>query len=84
MQDKNLRRWVSEEEQWRNFSPRKRFRQYQTLLDYYIRAGGRLQPEKDSQSPFDFREYYKVGRGVPRPAKSGNHSVCGVGNTSHL
>jgi hypothetical protein len=83
MEDKNLRRWVSEEELWCKLSPRKRFRQYKTLLDYYIRAGGRLQPEKDSQSPFDFKEYYEVGREGLSSAKSQNRSPRRTGAVSH-
>jgi hypothetical protein len=62
MQNKNLRRWVSEEELWRRLSPRKRFRHYKILLDYYLRSGGSLHPEKDSQSPFNFKEYYEFGQ----------------------
>lgn len=62
MQNKRARRSVSEEELWRRLSPRKRFRYYGILLDYYIRAGGPLHPERDSQSPFDFKEYYVACR----------------------
>jgi hypothetical protein len=35
-----------------------RFNTYCKLFDFYIAAGGSLSPERDSQSPFDFNEYY--------------------------
>jgi hypothetical protein len=40
-------------------SATERFRIYSDLLDFYISAGGTLAPERDSQSPFNFDQYYR-------------------------
>jgi hypothetical protein len=44
---------------WLTLTPAQRFRQCGRLLEFYLAAGGSLAPEKDSQSPFDFPEYYE-------------------------
>ncbi|MBN2145178.1 MAG: hypothetical protein JW774_11190 [Candidatus Aureabacteria bacterium] len=56
---------LTEEESWLALSPAMRFKNYSVLLDYYLRAGGKLCPEKDSQSPFDFPEYYQAVSNKP-------------------
>jgi len=48
----------SESEAWADLSPEKRFMEYASLFTFYRLAGGALGPERDSQSPFDFEEYY--------------------------
>ena len=50
--------WETEEIGWARLTPQERFRQYISLLDYYCLSGGGFAPEHDSQSPFDFPEYY--------------------------
>jgi hypothetical protein len=49
----------SEEAAWYALTPQERFFQYTRLLEFYLKAGGSLAPQRDSQSPFDFPEYYE-------------------------
>jgi hypothetical protein len=51
----------TEEGAWAALSPRERFRQSCLLFKQYRQAGGSLTPAPDSQSPFDFPEYYHPG-----------------------
>ncbi len=50
----------TEEEDWQLLTPKQRFEQYCILYDFYIKSGGSIAPERDSQSPFDFPEYYSA------------------------
>jgi hypothetical protein len=50
--------YETEEQAWSALSPEERFRQFCGLLEFYLACGGSPVPERDSQSPFDFPEYY--------------------------
>jgi hypothetical protein len=46
---------IGESDEWRSWyslTPRKRWLETQKLWDFYYKAGGSLDPEPDSQSPF--------------------------------
>jgi hypothetical protein len=43
-------------EDWYSLTPQERWRETLRLWDYYLHIGGSLDPEPDSQSPFDFGE----------------------------
>lgn len=47
--------WKIEDEwlEWYRLTPEERWRENQRLWDFYLTAGGSLDPEPDSQSPFD-------------------------------
>ena len=45
-----------EQEDWANLSPQERYIESNKLWLSYITYGGSLDPECDSQSPFDFPE----------------------------
>jgi hypothetical protein len=66
----------SEEAAWYALTPQERFVQYTRLLEFYLKAGGTLAPERDSQSPFDFPEYYEqkppITGNSPPPATTGS------------
>ncbi|OGS33756.1 MAG: hypothetical protein A2293_14490 [Elusimicrobia bacterium RIFOXYB2_FULL_49_7] len=49
----------TEENAWIALTPVQRMETYFKLFEFYRAAGGSLAPERDSQSPFDFAEYYK-------------------------
>lgn len=51
-----------EERDWNDLTPEQRFEEYVRLFFFYREAGGSLAPERDSQSPFDFEEYYQAAR----------------------
>ena len=38
---------------WVRLTPQERWRESQILWDFYLKVGGSLDPEPDSQSPFD-------------------------------
>jgi hypothetical protein len=46
----------SEEEEWALLTPQERFEWTLRLWEHYLAIGGSLDPEPDSQSPFDFPE----------------------------
>ena len=48
--------WHIEEEllDWYKLTPLERWQESQKLWEYYLSIGGSLDPEPDSQSPFDF------------------------------
>ena len=39
---------------WYRLTPQERWRETQRLWQFYLSVGGSLDPEPDSQSPFDF------------------------------
>ncbi|MCI0639214.1 MAG: hypothetical protein L0Y72_25905 [Gemmataceae bacterium] len=41
---------------WYRLTPEERWRESEKLWDYFLRVGGSLDPEPDSQSPFYFAE----------------------------
>jgi hypothetical protein len=51
---------------WYRLTPLERWRESMRLWEYYLSVGGSLDPEPDSQSPFD--PDYKLG---PVPAYGG-------------
>ncbi len=46
----------TEESEWMRLTPLERFKWSRRLWEFYLLAGGSLDPEPDSQSPFDFPE----------------------------
>jgi hypothetical protein len=46
----------SEEDEWGRLTPQERFQWTLQLWEFFIASGGSLEPEPDSQSPFDFPE----------------------------
>ena len=62
---------LTEEQSWSRLTPRRRFEQYSVLMQHYLAAGGSLAPERDSQSPFDFPEYYAEATLAPTRAVRG-------------
>jgi len=48
--------WVESDEwlEWYRLDPVQRFKESEKLLEFYLIAGGSLDPEPDSQSPFYF------------------------------
>jgi len=58
--------YVSEEDEWMRLTPAERFAWTERLWEFFLLAGGSLDPEPDSQSPFDFPEYWR-----PKPLDGG-------------
>ena len=50
--------YISEAEAWADLTPQERFEEYASLFSFYRMAGGSLGPDHDSQSPFNFDEYF--------------------------
>jgi len=46
--------WDDEWDEWYRMTPLERWRESQKLWEFYLQVGGSLDPEPDSQSPFDF------------------------------
>jgi hypothetical protein len=49
----NVPFFEGEWEQWYRMTPQQRWRESQKLWDFFLAIGGSLDPEPDSQSPFD-------------------------------
>jgi hypothetical protein len=45
--------WGEEWDEWYRLTPQERWRESQKLWEFYLLMGGSLDPEPDSQSPFD-------------------------------
>lgn len=56
--------WIA----WMKLTPAQRFREQDRLWATYLALGGSLDPEPDSQSPFDFPE---LERAVPPDGRAG-------------
>ena len=59
---------MSEEDEWALMTPAQRWEETSKLWAVYLSWGGSLDPEPDSQSPFDFEE---LERAVPAHGRSG-------------
>ena len=46
--------WDDQWDEWYRMTPLERWAQTQKLWAFYLSMGGSLDPEPDSQSPFDF------------------------------
>jgi hypothetical protein len=46
--------WEDEWDEWYRMTPLERWRESEKLWEFYLRVGGSLDPEPDSQSPFYF------------------------------
>lgn len=55
-------RFIDEPDEWAAMTPQERWAQSTMLWEFYLSMGGSLDPEPDSQSPFDFEE---LQRAVP-------------------
>ena len=65
--------WLNEEQlEWARLTPEQRYRESCQLWSTYLALGGSLDPEPDSQSPFDFPE---LQRAVPGDGRSGVHFI---------
>jgi hypothetical protein len=66
--------WVIDEEwlDWYKLSPEQRWAETKKLWDFYLSLGGELDPEPDSQSPFD--THFAQGALTPH----GGTSMCDV------
>ena len=65
-------RFIDEPEEWATMTPQERWTESATLWQLYLDMGGSLDPEPDSQSPFDFDEFQ---RAVPPVRRPGLHLV---------
>lgn len=61
-----------EQEDWTKLKPEQRYVESCKLWSTYLALGGCLDPEPDSQSPFDFPE---LQRAVPANGRSGVYFV---------
>jgi hypothetical protein len=64
--------FISEEEEWENMTTVERYIESSKLWKIYLSFGGSLDPEPDSQSPFDFPE---MQRAVPVDGRSGVYII---------
>ena len=64
--------WNEEQKEWAMLSPAQRYVESSKLWSTYLALGGSLDPEPDSQSPFDFPE---LQRAVSADGRSGVHFV---------
>ena len=58
--------------EWALLTPQERWAEATKLLAFYLAMGGSLDPEPDSQSPFDFEE---LERAVPPLRRTSLHPV---------
>ena len=61
-----------EQAEWAAMTPQERFLESSKLWQVYLAMGGSLDPQPDSQSPFDFPE---LERALPDDGRSGVHFV---------
>jgi hypothetical protein len=64
--------FVDEPHEWAVMTPQERWAESTKLWQFYLAMGGSLDPEPDSQSPFDFEE---LERAVPPVRRPGLHPV---------
>jgi len=64
--------WNEEQKEWAMLSPAERYVESCKLWSTYLALGGSLDPEPDSQSPFDFPE---LQRAVSPDGRSGVYFV---------
>ena len=63
---------MEEQEEWAMLSPQERWQESERLWEIYLEMGGSLDPQPDSQSPFDFEE---LQRAIPAYRRTGMHSI---------
>jgi hypothetical protein len=69
----DLTQFLNEEQlEWARLTPQQRYIESCKLWSTYLALGGSLDPEPDSQSPFDFPE---LERAVPANGRSGVHFI---------
>ena len=51
---------VDEQDEWASLSPQERWQENEKLWQIYLEMGGSLDPQPDSQSPFDFEELQRA------------------------
>jgi hypothetical protein len=64
--------YLTEEEEWVRLTPEQRYIESSKLWSLYLSFGGSLDPEPDSQSPFNFPE---IQHAVPAYGRSGMYFV---------
>ena len=62
----------NEEDEWAFLTPQERWEKSAELWQIYLSLGGSLDPQPDSQSPFDFEEIQRAGTAFRR---TGLHSL---------
>ena len=71
--DVDFTQFLNEEQlEWARLTPQQRYIESCKLWSTYLALGGSLDPEPDSQSPFDFPE---LERAVPADGRSGVHFI---------
>ncbi len=66
--------FVDEQDEWAALTPQQRWEAQSMLWEHYLAMGGSLDPEPDSQSPFDFEE---LQRAIPPLRRPGVHPLRG-------
>jgi hypothetical protein len=64
--------FLDEPDEWAALTPQQRWTESMKLFEFYLSMGGSLDPEPDSQSPFDFEE---LQRAVPPLRRAGVHPL---------
>ena len=64
--------YLTEQDEWALMTPQERYIESGKLWAVYLGMGGSLDPEPDSQSPFDFPQ---LERAVPPDGRSGVHII---------
>jgi hypothetical protein len=64
--------FVDEPDEWAAMTPQERWAESAKLWELYLAMGGSLDPEPDSQSPFDFEE---MQRAIPPVRRASLHPV---------
>ena len=64
----------TEEDEWAFLTPQQRWEKSAELWQIYLSLGGSLDPQPDSQSPFDFEEMQRAGTAFRR---TGLHPLRG-------
>lgn len=63
---------ITEEDEWATLTPQERWKESEKLWQIYLEMGGSLDPQPDSQSPFDFEE---LQRAIPAYRWTGMHTL---------
>ena len=68
----NFENYISEDDEWIRLTPAQRYIETDKLWAIYLAWGGSLDPQPDSESPFDYPE---LERAVSPDGRSGLHFV---------
>jgi hypothetical protein len=73
--DAHLELAKDEAEEWLRMTPRQRLVESERLWAAYLALGGSLEPEYDSQSPFNFLYYPDARRPQSNDRRPGTHRL---------